>query len=113
MKFARFCLLILGTAVILLAKDDPQEMLQVKKRVDPKYPAILKVAGIEGEVSVRVSVNEEGTVEKAETIKASNPDFIPATIEAVKQWEFTPATDNGKPIKAEVTIPFKFKLGAD
>lgn len=113
MKLACACLLFLTTSVALFAKGDLEEQLQVKRRVDPKYPAIFKEAGIEGEVYVKVYVNEEGLVEKVETIKASNPDFIPATLEAVAQWIFSPATKNGKAIKAEVTIPFRFKLGSD
>ena len=113
MKIPRFCFLIAASAGILLANESPQEMLQIKKRVDPKYPAILKQAGIEGDVDLKLAVNEQGKVDKAEAVKASNADFIPAAMEAVKQWEFTPATDNGKPIKAEVLIPFKFRLGPD
>ena len=112
MKIVHLCFLIAASGALLLSKEIPQEM-QIKKRVDPKYPAILKQAGIEGDVDVKLTVNEQGKVEKAEGVKASNPDFIPAAIEAVKQWEFTPAVDNGKPIKSEVLIPFRFRLGTD
>ena len=113
MKIVHLCFLIAASGVLLLSKDNPQEMAQIKKRVDPKYPAILKQAGIEGDVDVKLAVNELGKVDKAEAVKASNADFIPAAIEAVKQWEFTPAVDNGKPIKSEVLIPFRFRLGTD
>jgi TonB family protein len=94
-----------------LVASNLQEEPQVKKRVDPTYPAILRLSGIEGEVDVRAFVDEQGIVEKVESIKASNPNFVPAALEAAKQWEFLPATKDGKPIKAEVIIPFRFRLG--
>lgn len=99
--------------VVLFASGIPQETPQVKKRVDPKYPAILKQAGIEGDVDVTVTINDQGQIQKIEASNASDPRFIPAAMEAVRQWEFAPATKGGVPIKAEITIPFKFRTGAD
>ena len=95
-----------------MALDNPQEMPKVKKRVDPMYPQILKLAGVEGEVEIRARINEQGKVESTELVKASNPNFVPAALDAMKQWEFYPATKDGKPIKAEVVIPFVFRKGA-
>jgi protein TonB len=101
------CLLcIAGTAM-----GAPQDGPEVKKRVNPWYPEILKAAGIEGEVFLKVLISENGTVEKAEVSKSTHQAFSEAAIEAVKQWEFTPGMKDGKPIKSEVTIPFRFKLG--
>ena len=100
-------------SVSICSADEPQDRPQSKRRVDPIYPALLKAAGIEGNVTVRVMVNEQGGVDDVVTVNASNPAFVPATLNAVKQWTFVPATSEGKPIKAEVTIPFKFKLGEE
>jgi TonB family protein len=113
MKSLRWLVLIFVfiLSVSLCAAEEPQQMPQAKNRVAPNYPALLKAAGIEGEVVVRVMVNEQGGVDDVVTLRASNPDFVPATLDAVKQWTFIPASRDGKPIKAEVTIPFKFKLG--
>ena len=100
------CVLCLtGTAM-----TGPQDQPEVKKQVAPAYPTILKEAGIEGNVWLKVLIDEQGFVAKAETIKCEHPAFAEAAITAVKQWEFTPARKDGKPIKAEVTIPFRFKL---
>jgi TonB family protein len=92
---------------VLLA---PQDGPEVKKRVNPWYPTILKAAGIEGEAFVKVFIDEQGKVEKAEILKSTHEAFSEAAIEAAKQWEFSPAVKDGKPIKAEVTVPFRFKL---
>jgi TonB family protein len=93
------------------AMTGPQDMPEVKKQVAPTYPTILKEAGIEGKVLLKVLIDEQGFVAKAETVKCEHPAFAEAAITAVKQWVFTPAMKDGKPIKAEVTIPFMFKLG--
>ena len=110
MSTVRRCILIVVSTALLGGTGHTQE---VKKRVDPKYPAILKQAGIEGEVHLKVRVDEQGKVANVEVVKSSREEFTNATMEAVRQWEFTPATDNGKPVTAEVTVPFKFTLGAD
>jgi TonB family protein len=89
----------------------PQEQPRPKKIVQPTYPDILRAAGIEGTVLLHVFVNEEGKVDKVELIKADNQGLVEAAIEAAKQWEFDPATNNGKAIKAEAAIPFTFRLG--
>lgn len=112
MAHIRFMLAVLATAFTFFVRmaDPPQDMPRVKHSVNPVYPAVLKAAGIEGTVYVTAKVNEKGGIDSVVAVKSSHPDFIPATIEAVKQWTFTPAMKDGKPIKAEVTIPFKFTL---
>jgi TonB family protein len=100
------CVICMGSMATAL----PQDQLEVKKSINPWYPSILKAAGIEGEAWLKVFINEKGSVEKAEVIKTTHPAFAEAAIEAVKQWEFSPAMKDGKPLKSEVTIPFRFKL---
>ncbi len=104
-------ILVLGASEAASAAPGPQEMPQVKKKVDPAYPEILKRAGIQGEVLIKAMINEDGKVEKAEAVKTSKPEFAEASLAALKQWEFTPAQKDGKAVKAEVFVPFKFKLG--
>ncbi len=97
-----------GTPALAVAA--PQDMPQVKKQVPPHYPELLQRAGIEGEVLLQATIDETGKVVSIKTMKSTNMDFIEAAAEALKKWEFAPAMKEGKPIKAEVTIPFKFKL---
>ncbi len=87
-----------------------QDQPEVKKRVEPWYPELLKLAGIEGKVILNVFINEQGKVEKTKILESTHEAFSEAAVKAAKQWEFLPAMKDGKPIKAEVTIPFRFKL---
>ncbi len=104
-------LLMLGASDPTFIPFGPQEMPQLKKKVEPAYPEVLKRAGIEGEVMVKATISENGKVDKAEAVKASKPEFAEASLAAIKQWEFTPAQKDGKAVKAEVFVPFRFKLG--
>jgi TonB family protein len=96
----------IGASAAIL-QDGPE----ARKRVNPVYPSLLKAAGIEGEAILKVMIDETGKVAKTEALKYTHPAFVDAATEAVKQWEFSPSIKDGQAIKAEVTIPFKFKLG--
>jgi len=58
--------------------------------VDPAYPYERMLAGEEGYAVVRFTLTGKGTVEKAEVVEASHPDFGGALVAAVESWFFTP-----------------------
>ena len=107
-------MLSLGAATVLLlgvmVGGTPQSQPEVIKRVDPVYPKIYLLAGIEGEVYIHATIDETGKVEQAVITNATDKGFGPPALDAIKQWVFKPATLEGRPIKAEVTIPVKFKI---
>lgn len=83
------------------------------KQVMPKYPEDAMRDNLEGIVYLNVWITAEGTVKKAEVLKSDAAVLNQAAIDAVRQWEFTPAKKDGKPIAVWVTIPFKFRLKTD
>ncbi|MEJ2637734.1 MAG: M56 family metallopeptidase [Calditrichia bacterium] len=85
----------------------------VLKRVEPVYPENSRKAGEEGMAVIKILVNEQGNVEKTEVVKALTPDLTNAAEEAAKQFKFTPAQLDGKPVKVWMTVPFLFKLKDD
>jgi TonB family protein len=60
-------------------------------RVEPAYPPQALAAGIEGSVTVQVTINEEGIVEKVEPMEG-HPLLLAAAADAVKQWRYSPTT---------------------
>jgi TonB family protein len=78
------------------------------QRVDPIYPPHARTEGIEGDVTLTVTINEDGTVESAEAIDG-NPALAAAAQEAVRQWRYQPTLLNGQPVKVKtkVTVPFQ------
>jgi len=83
---------------------------QLKKTVTPKYPELARKAGIEGMVYVLAIVGPDGKVKSATVAKSDNPIFNDAAVEAVMQFEFSPAIQQDKPVACKVIVPVRFTL---
>lgn len=83
---------------------------QVKKAVKPKYPELARKAGIEGKVFVLAIVGPDGKVRSATVVRSDNPIFNDAAIEAVMQFEFSPAYQQDRPVACKVMVPITFTL---
>jgi protein TonB len=87
----------------------PEAVNLAQVRALINYPLIARDAGIEGRVSVKVLVNEEGRVIKIGSI--TGPEvFHDEVREKIMLLEFTPGLQNGKTVKVWVTVPFNFRL---
>jgi len=89
-----------------------EEPIRIKK-VDPIYPQFAQNAGIEGAVTLRAEVFEDGSVGAVEVVKSlqSGPGGLDeAAITAVRQWTFIPAKNQGKPVAVWVIFPITFQL---
>jgi protein TonB len=79
------------------------------RRVDPVYPPEALAKHLEGVVVIKVTIDKEGSVYKAEVVSGP-PELIPAAIEAVKQWKYRPYLLGGEPIEVESTAERGFTL---
>lgn len=86
----------------------PLNMQEVKRRIG--YPPVAKEAGIEGQVIIRILVDEQGNYIRHIIAKAGHPILQMAIEEHIKELRFTPAIQNGKPTKFWVNLPLNFKL---
>jgi protein TonB len=99
----------------LRAEDEPLKVSRTDAlsaattKPSPSYPAIAKQLKVEGEVTVQVTIGEEGKVEGA-TAVTGNPILTKAAIETVKDWKFTPFKNGGKAVKAQTVLSFVFKM---
>jgi TonB family protein len=59
-------------------------------------------------VTVKLLVDETGTVQKVDLVTAPQPGFDEAVIAAAKAFKFDPATYGGKPVKVEITFTHTF-----
>jgi TonB family protein len=78
-------------------------------RVEPEYPAIAKQLKLQGSVELEAVVGEDGSVGDVQII-SGNPVLTKAAVQAVKKWKFTPAIEDGKPIKAVAPVELLFKI---
>ena len=79
------------------------------KKVQPPYPAIARSARVQGAVQVQVLISEEGRVVSASTV-SGHPLLLDASVQAARQWVFTPTTLNGQPVKVSGVLTFNFTL---
>ncbi len=74
------------------------------------YPEMARKAGIEGRVIVQFIVNEQGQVEKPQIIRGIGGGADEEALRVVKQAEFEPGMQRGKPVRVQYSLPFTFQL---
>jgi len=74
------------------------------------YPESAKNDRVEGTVHVVAYIDEKGTVVSTSIAKGVRKDLNKAAQHAVRQVRFSPGVMKGKPVKARITIPIRFKL---
>jgi TonB family protein len=74
------------------------------------YPPMALRMGMEADVTLRIEVDAQGNVTKAEIIKSGGTGFDDEALKAVKQSRFEPAQKDGQNIPAEFTYIYRFRL---
>jgi len=92
-------------------RAQPSAPVEIKSAtpIHRAYPKLDKERILQQSVSVRVEVqvDERGTVTNARL--ASGPvNLSPSSLAAAKQWQYTPATIRGVPVKSTAVIEFVF-----
>jgi protein TonB len=67
-------------------------------------------AGLESDVALKIEVDPQGNVVKAEIIKSGGAGFDDEALKAVKQSRFEPAQRDGQNVAAEFTYIYRFRL---
>ena len=78
------------------------------KDVTPVYPEIARSARIDGTVQLEATVGQDGKVVDARVLQ-SVPMLDQAALDAVQQWQYEPATQNGKPVPVVMKVNVKFQ----
>lgn len=84
------------------------------KKPDPVYPPQAEEQGVAGRVLVRLHLEADGSVSRAEVVSvtpggAFGEMFRKATLDSLKAARFRPAQRNGQPVRAVVEIPVVFE----
>lgn len=79
-------------------------------KVDPVYPNAARIARMSGKVVVQAVIGLDGRVESTEILASTSPLFDAAAMEAVRQWRYTPATMNGRPVRVYFSVRVEFVL---
>lgn len=89
------------------AKIDGLEPGRALRLPKPTYPAIARAANAQGEVEVKVIINEEGMVVAAASI-SGHPLLQAASVSAARDAQFAPTLLNGKAVKVTGVVKYTF-----
>jgi TonB family protein len=74
------------------------------------YPPMALRAGLEADVQLKIDVDPQGNVIRAEIIKSGGTGFDEEALRAVRQSRFEPAQKDGQYVAAEFTYVYRFRL---
>jgi TonB family protein len=75
----------------------------------PVYPQEAKEARIQGVVKLMAVIAKDGTIQNLEVL-SGHPILVPASLDAVKQWVYSPTLLNGNPVEVQTQIDVNFTL---
>ena len=78
-------------------------------RVEPAYPAIARIAGVQGAVVIKALISRDGAIEHLQVVNGS-PLLSKAAIDAIAQWRYRPYFLNDQPVEVETEITVNFYL---
>ena len=77
---------------------------------DPGYSESARQAKIQGTVLLAVAITAEGVVDAVKVVCSLEPCLDRNAADAVKKWESTPATKEGKPVPVQIEVAVGFSL---
>ncbi|MGH7853335.1 MAG: energy transducer TonB [Candidatus Binatia bacterium] len=93
-----------------------KSLLRTNRKAKPiqtaraNYPPMALRAGIESDVTLKIEVDAQGNVTKAEITKSGGGGFDEEALRAVKQSRFEPAQSDGQNVAAEFTYVYRFRV---
>lgn len=108
-----------GPSVVREETPDIEEFVSVEQEVGyddaaltrrVKYPELARRNGIEGVVLVGALIGKDGRIERIQIIESENEVLNAAAVKAVQETSFTPAKQNGQPVRVWARVPIRFTL---
>jgi periplasmic protein TonB len=80
--------------------------------IEPRYPAPLREAGIQGRVVVQFVVDTLGRAEldALQVVETPHPQFVESVRAALSRYRFTVGEAAGRKVRTRVQMPFEFAL---
>jgi TonB family protein len=95
--------------------DEPPRLSNasdVRRQLARNYPPLLRDAGISGDVSMRLLVLSNGTVEPESTtiLTTAHEQFNDAAFRTVRRMRFRPGMVGNSPVHVWIEYPVEFRL---
>jgi protein TonB len=96
---------------MVMTQDAVDEPAAARRRVAPAYPVMARRQGITGHVTLNLLIDEAGYIERTKVLDASPAGvFEEAALDAIRRWEFDPATYGGSAVSSWVKQTIRFQL---
>lgn len=82
---------------------------RIVHRVQPQYPEIARNERLQGTVRLHAIIDKDGSISNLVVLKGYC-SLAKASIEAVKNWRYSPTFFNGDPVQVDTTIDVTFSL---
>ena len=90
--------------------NDLEKKPQPRRQLPPRYPSKAKASGIEGFVLAEFIVDQNGEVESVVVKDSSHSLFEAPTIDAIRNWVFTPGEKDGRKVRTRVRVKIPYTL---
>ena len=90
--------------------NDLEKKPMARRQMPPRYPSKAKRIGLEGFVLAEFIVDRNGDVESVEIKDSSDSAFEAPTIEAIRNWKFTPGEKDGRTVRTRVRVRIPYTL---
>lgn len=90
--------------------SDLDQMPRPSAGSELKFPRRLKRKKVNGTIVILLRLSESGEVLDVQLEKSNLPQFDDVVLAQVKQWRFTPPTQEGRPVKAQAKLPIPIRI---
>ena len=81
----------------------------ITKNIEPEYPEAAAHRSLSGKVVIRLYIDEKGSVERVQTLRADPPGYFEQSAErAFRAAHFTPGMKGGHAVKTQMTIEVSY-----
>lgn len=84
--------------------------MQVLSAVNPTYPPIARLAKIQGEVVLLMTVDPYGIPAEVKALTGPHPSLEQEAMRVARLWRFEPARMNGQAVSAQFRLTIQFRL---
>jgi len=83
---------------------------RILSRQEPTYTEEARTAKVEGTVVLFAEITSAGSVENVVVLHKLGKGLDESAVRAIKQWKFSPALKDGRPVAVMITIEMNFSL---
>jgi TonB family protein len=85
-------------------------MGRLDNRVQPKYPEADRQSLVQGTVAIYTLVGADGVPRELNVVSSVSPGLNQSSLDAIRQWRYTPATCGGIAVPVETVLVVNYSL---